>query len=119
MRRHAGRPTRNGVDAAADCGCAFAAVVVDVFAVSVDGFAGVDFVPGGAAVEAGFEGELEVCAAAYFQGEGEFGGVSVDAHFVVHGGHRATRVFDDVGEPFDLGDVDDCHYLRLRERDFL
>lgn len=111
MRGHAGRPTRNGVDAAADCGCALSAVVVDVFTVRVDGFAGVDFVPSGAAVEAGLEGELEVGAAAYFEGEGELGGVSVDAHLVVHGGHRATRVFDDVGEPLDVGDVDDCHYF--------
>ena len=111
MRGDAGRSRGNGVQAEADGGGAFAGVVVDVFTVGVDGFAGVDFVPGGATVEAGFEGELEVCAAAYFDGECKLGGVRMDAHFVVYGGHRATGVFDDVGVALGVSDVDDCHYF--------
>ena len=53
----------------------------------------------------------EVCAAAYFDGKSELGGVRVDTHFVVDGGHRATGVFNDVGVPLGVGDVDDRHYF--------
>jgi len=35
----------------------------------------------------------------------------MDAHFVVHGGHRATGVLNDVGVPLGVGDVNDRHYF--------
>ena len=107
----AGRSRGDGVDAHTYHRAGFAGVVVDVFAVGVDVFGGVDFVPGVAAVEAGFEGHSEVGAAGCFEGEGEFGGVAEDAEFVVEGGHRSTRVFDDVGVALGLDDVYEGHYF--------
>ena len=111
MRGDAGRSRRDGVQADANGGGTFSGVVVDVLTVAVDGFAGVDFVPAGAAIEAGFEGQGEVGAAGSFDCKRELGGVRVDAHLVVDGGHRSTGVLNDVGVPLGVGDVDDCHYF--------
>ena len=43
----------------------FPAVVVNILAVAIDGFAGIDFVPSGAAIEACLEGKAEVVAGGF------------------------------------------------------
>lgn len=85
VRHNAGRSTRNGLDSHADAVAGLAGIEVDVLAVRVDGFAGVDGEPLGAAVEVGFQREGEVRSTRYDGGESELAGVGVDFEGVVEG----------------------------------
>ena len=88
----------DGGDADADLGGGFAVVEIDVFAVGVDGFAGVNGEPVAVAVEAALQCEGEVGSAGNHCGEGIAGGLGGDFHPVVDGGKGAAGVLNQVGE---------------------